>query len=111
MGIHKLEDLPIRNGRMGSSRVLIGPNLMVIWANISSGNHTPAHSHVNEQMTWLITGQMTYRVGDQEPQVILPGSVVHIPPNMEHEVWYTHDCHFCEIFTPPRYDLYQNAAQ
>lgn len=109
--IHQLDKIPIRNGKLGSSQVLSGTNLMMIWANVRAGGYTPAHKHPNEQMTWLTAGRMEYRIGDAPPTMCGPGTVVHIPPNVEHEVWYHEDCRFCEIFTPPRFDLYPAAAK
>lgn len=40
-----------------------------------------------------------------------PGTIIHIPADVEHEVWYREDCRYCEMFSAPRLDLFPAAAR
>jgi quercetin dioxygenase-like cupin family protein len=106
--IHDLNEMPPRIGSKFESKVIAGQGLMSIWVTVAAGTHTPAHQHPNEQVTWLRSGRMRYRIGSDEPVDCGPGSVVHIPGGIEHEVWYVETCQYVEMFAPPRWDLYPN---
>jgi quercetin dioxygenase-like cupin family protein len=104
--IYDLEQMPARIGPKFKSKAIAGQGLMSIWVTVAAGTHTTAHQHPNEQVTWLRSGQMRYRIGDGETVECGPGSVVHIPGGIEHEVWYVETCEYVEMFAPPRWDIY-----
>lgn len=104
--IHDLNQMPPRIRPNFESKVIASDGLMCIWVTVAAGTHTVAHQHPNEQVTWLRSGRMRYRIGDGEPVECGPDSVVHIPGGIEHEVWYVETCHYVEMFAPPRWDLY-----
>jgi quercetin dioxygenase-like cupin family protein len=104
--IYDLNQMPARVRGNFESKVVTGRGLMSIWVTVAAGTHTAAHQHPNEQVTWLRSGHMRYRVGNGELVDCGPGSVVHIPGGIEHEVWYVETCEYVEVFSPPRWDLY-----
>ncbi|TBR29009.1 MAG: cupin domain-containing protein [Reyranella sp.] len=106
---HKLADIPRHQRPSSNSQIVAGKSLMAVWVNVKAGTHIAAHRHPNEQITWLITGRMEYRIADGELTMCEPGTIVHIPADIEHEVWYREDCRYCELFSPPRFDLYPSA--
>jgi quercetin dioxygenase-like cupin family protein len=108
---HDLTIMPVNKRGTFTSQVVSGQSLMAIWIDVQAGTHTATHRHPNEQITWLVAGRMEYRIGDGVPTSCGPGTVVHIPANVEHEVWYREDCRYFEIFSPPRLDLFPAGAR
>ncbi len=47
--------------------------------------HVPEHSHDNEQLGMVLSGSVTFRVGD-ETRELETGGTWRIPPNVPHEV-------------------------
>ena len=43
------------------------------------------HKHPNEQIIYLLTGTLRARVGDEE-RVVEAGEVIHVPPDVVHEI-------------------------
>jgi quercetin dioxygenase-like cupin family protein len=106
---HRLDAIPIHTRPIGTLRVLSGQQSMVFFAKLKAGGHTPAHRHPGEQITWLISGKLRYRLGTGEDRTMRPGEIVLIPGNLEHEAWYVDDCEIAEFHAPPRFDLYPAA--
>jgi unsaturated pyranuronate lyase len=103
-GFHKLADLPLeRVTDQYSRRVLVGDNEMIIWASLKGGSHAASHSHPHEQMFWVTSGRMEFRLGE-ERRVCEPGDLVVVPGGMEHEAWYPVDTDFVTVLSPPRAD-------
>ena len=53
--------------------------------NYPAGTEGKLHSHPNEQIIVVVKGKAKFRVTGEE-KVVVPGEVVHIPANTEHEV-------------------------
>lgn len=107
---HQLDAIPVHRRPTSTTRIVSGQSLMAVWVDVKAGTHIAAHRHPNEQITWLLAGRMEYRIGDGPRTPCDPGTIVHIPADVEHEVWYVQDCRYCEVFCPPRLDLYPAAA-
>jgi quercetin dioxygenase-like cupin family protein len=109
-GFFKQSDLPEQvNKAEMIQKVLTGREGMVVWSKIKASTYTAAHSHPNEQITWVISGRMDFRIADQK-RTCLAGDLIVIPKDVEHEVLYVDECEIIEFFTPPRLDLYPAAA-
>ena len=63
----------------------------------------PEHSHSNEQITKLISGQFELTING-EKVLLTAGSSVIIPPNAVHSGKAITDCHIIDVFTPVRED-------
>ena len=87
-----------------SRRILSGDQGMIVWWSIGAGVHIESHSHANEQIVWLLTGKMDFRLG-AEQRVCLRGDVVVIPSGVEHEAWFPEDTEVIDFFAPPRGDF------
>jgi quercetin dioxygenase-like cupin family protein len=107
--IHRIGDLPVHQIPIGTLQILSGEQSMIFWAKLKAGTHTPAHQHPGEQMTWLVSGRLKYRVGTADIREVAPGEVVLIRGQTEHEAWYVDDCEIVEFHAPPRFDLYPAA--
>ena len=90
-------------------RVLVGDNQMIVWWRMKAGVHAAAHKHPHEQMFWMISGRMDFRLGDQR-RVCGPGDLGVIPGGVEHEAWFPEDTEVIDIFAPPREDFLAGGA-
>jgi quercetin dioxygenase-like cupin family protein len=68
-------------------QMIVGTNLMVARVLLKKGATVPRHSHYNEQVTY-----------------VLEGEVLCIPPHMPHEAVALEDTVDLDIFNPPRQD-------
>jgi quercetin dioxygenase-like cupin family protein len=73
-----------------SRRILSGDQGMIVWWSIGAVVHVEPHSHANEQIVWMLTGKMEFRLG-AEQRVCGRGDVVVIPSGVEHEAWFRED--------------------
>ena len=87
-----------------SRRILSGDQGMVVWWSIGAGVHVEPHNHSNEQIVWLLTGKMEFRLGT-ERRVCGRGDVVVVPTGIEHEAWFHEDTEVIDFFAPPREDF------
>lgn len=108
---HKVDDIPPHKLPIGSLRLLAAQNLMVFWADVDAQTHAPRHAHPNEQITWLLEGRLDFQIADGPLTTCGPGTVVVVPGNTPHEVWYREKCRIVEFFNPPRFDLFPAAQQ
>jgi quercetin dioxygenase-like cupin family protein len=92
-----------------SRRVLTGDQGMVVWWSIKAGAHAEAHRHPHEQLFWVISGRMEFRLGD-EKRVCGPGDLGVIPGGVEHEAWFPEDTEVVDVFAPPREDFAPGAG-
>jgi quercetin dioxygenase-like cupin family protein len=87
-----------------SRRILSGDQGMIVWWSIRAGVHVGPHSHANEQIVWMLTGRMEFRLGT-ERRICSQGDVVVIPGGTEHEAWFREDTEVIDFFAPPRDDF------
>ena len=74
---------------------------MIVWWSIRAGVHVEPHSHANEQIVWMLTGRMEFRLGT-ERRICSQGDVVVIPGGTDHEAWFREDAEVIDFFAPPR---------
>jgi len=87
-----------------SRRVLTGEKEMIVWWSMQAGAHAAAHAHPHEQMFWMISGRMDFRLGT-ERKMCGAGDVGVIPGGVEHEAWFPEDTEVIDVFAPPREDF------
>ncbi len=62
------------------------------------------HRHANEQLGIVVSGSVTFRVGEEE-RALAPGGTWRIPPNVSHEVHAgPNGAVVVDVFAPPRTD-------
>ncbi len=104
-GFHTLASLPLETvTEKISRRVLAGDREMVVWWSMKAGAHAAAHRHPHEQVFWMLSGRMEFRLGD-ERRTCVAGDVGLIPGGVEHEAWFPEDTEVVDIFSPPREDF------
>ena len=86
-------------------RIITGEKEMVVFWRMKAGAHAAAHRHPNEQIFWMLSGKMEFRLGN-EKKTCGPGDVAVIPAGVEHEAWFSEDTEVIDIFSPPREDFY-----
>ena len=84
-------------------QMVVGDQIMVARVLLAKGAHVPLHSHVNEQVTYILDGALKFAIDGKEI-VVRAGEVLTIPSNMPHEAWAVEDTVDLDVFTPPRAD-------
>ena len=90
-------------------RLITGERLMLAHVYLKKGCIVPRHSHHNEQITYILEGELKFWIGEDEGQVVhvKAGEVLHIPPNVPHKAEAIEDTLDVDIFDPPREDWLQ----
>jgi quercetin dioxygenase-like cupin family protein len=87
-------------------RMITGDRLMIAHVYMKQGNIVPAHSHENEQLTYILEGALRFWIGEETPEevVVRAGEVLHIPSNVLHSAEALEDTLDVDVFDPPRQD-------
>ncbi|MFQ5520462.1 MAG: cupin domain-containing protein, partial [Candidatus Methylomirabilia bacterium] len=88
-----------------SRKIVSGEKEMFVFWKMKAGAHAAAHRHPNEQIFYMISGRMDFRLGG-ETRTCGPGAMAVIPAGVEHEAWFPEDTEVVDIFAPPREDFY-----
>lgn len=86
-----------------SRQMIFGESAMLARIFLSRGAIVPRHSHVNEQITWIISGALKLIFDDSEV-VLRDGEFLLIPSNMPHSAEALEDTVDIDVFSPPRQD-------
>jgi len=104
-GYFTLETLPVeRISDTISRRVITGAKEMVVFWSMKAGAHAAAHAHPHEQIFWVLSGRMEFRLG-ADTRTCGPGELGLIPGGVEHEAWFPEDTEVVDVFAPPREDF------
>jgi len=82
---------------------VVGQNIMLARVLLKKGCIVPEHSHVNEQITYVLEGALKFWI-DSKEIVVNAGEVLTIPPNMPHKAEALVDTVDLDVFSPPRAD-------
>jgi quercetin dioxygenase-like cupin family protein len=89
MPFHKWEALPDEvispHYSTATGGTVTGSIIEVGRYRMAGGTGADPHKHPNEQIIYLLKGRLRARVGDEE-SVVEAGGVIHVPPNVIHEV-------------------------
>jgi quercetin dioxygenase-like cupin family protein len=87
-------------------RLITGDRVMLAHVYLDKGCVVPRHSHENEQFTYIISGALRFRLGEngEYEQIVKTGEVLHIPSHLVHEAEALEDTLDMDIFAPPRED-------
>ena len=88
-----------------SRQVVTGKNEMIARVLLKKGAVVPLHSHVSEQITYILEGVLRLWIGEPEEEVTVgPGQFVVIPPWVPHRAEALEDTVDVDIFSPIRQD-------
>ena len=104
VGLEQLEeDQPI--DRLARRR-LFGENMLWAHVRLAAGCHVAQHSHPNEQIAFVISGCVRWRLGaegsaEYREQEVCGGTVVHLPGGFPHGVDAVEDTVILDVLSPP----------
>ena len=84
-------------------QLIVGHEVMLARVLLKKGCIVQLHSHVNEQITYILEGALKFWIDGREI-VVRAGEVLTIPPNMPHKAEAMEDTIDLDIFHPPRAD-------
>lgn len=82
---------------------VVGKNVMLSRIFLQKGSVVPLHHHHNEQISYVLEGELKFWIDDKEI-IVTSGEVLLIPPHMPHQVEALEDTLSLDIFDPPRAD-------
>ena len=82
---------------------VVGRDIMVARVLMKKGCIVPEHSHINEQVTYILEGALKFWIDGREI-VVRAGEVLTIPPNMPHKAEALEETVDLDVFNPPRAD-------
>ena len=80
-----------------------GETMTLGLVEIKAGTSLPAHNHVHEQITYVISGELEMKIGE-ETVLLTPGAVQVIPSNVVHSAIAKSECQLIDVFNPTRDD-------
>lgn len=91
-----------------SRQFVSGTQAMFARIELKKGCLVPTHSHPNEQISYIESGALLFRLGhpEEEEQVhtVRAGEVLVIPGNLPHSAEALEDTVDFDLFAPPRKD-------
>lgn len=84
-------------------QLVVGNQIMLARVLLKKGCVVPRHSHVNEQITYILEGALKFDIEGKEI-VVNAGEVLCIPSNVPHAAVAMEDTVDLDVFTPPRED-------
>ena len=87
-------------------KMVSGGKTTIAQIALKDGFVVPMHSHINEQITQVISGKMRFVFGDEDGNEIVvgPGDVLVIPANLPHEAHVIGDVFETDTWAPRRED-------
>jgi quercetin dioxygenase-like cupin family protein len=102
--LHRWDDIALEKvTEMLSRKIIAGENAMMSQIHLKSGCIVPLHNHEAEQMTYVLSGSMKFKVGGEDVTV-RAGDVLHIPSRLPHQAEALEDTFEMDIFSPIRHD-------
>jgi quercetin dioxygenase-like cupin family protein len=84
-------------------KFISGSKVMLAQIFLKKGCVVVAHSHESEQMTYILSGSLKFRLPDKEVTVN-EGDVLNIPSGVEHSAVALEDTLDLDVFSPVRED-------
>ena len=83
-------------------RPVTSESVMTNFVTFEPNAPAPMHHHYEQQIAIVLSGELTFTVGDQT-RVMRAGDLVVIPPHVPHGgVGGPEGCEVIDVFTPPR---------
>lgn len=105
-----LQDLPVEVLAPGISRQVIhGTQTTFSRWELKAGTSIPLHHHVNEQITWILSGRAEV-VSAGISHALVAGDMMVFAPNVEHAFTMLEDTVAIDFFSPARQDWIAGTA-
>jgi quercetin dioxygenase-like cupin family protein len=100
----KWSEVPMENVTPVIARQIVtGAQAMAGMITLQKGSHVPKHSHVSEQLTYVIEGALRFVIEGREI-LVSAGEILVIPAWVEHEATAVELTRELDIFSPIRQD-------
>ncbi len=97
-------DVPLEQVNEHLSRRLVsGEREMVAQITLKKGCVVPEHAHESEQITYVMTGALQFRIGGEEI-IVRDNEVLHIPSHVPHAAVALEETFELDVFSPIRQD-------
>ena len=101
--VHRWDEIALEKvTEMISRKVISGDRTTLTQVYFKKGALVPRHSHLSEQMTYVLQGVLRYLVGAEEV-VVREGEVLHVPATVAHQAEALEDTFVLGVFSPPRH--------
>lgn len=101
MEISNLKTIEVIKGFQG--KFFHTNSFTVAFWEIEAGSVLPEHSHIHEQTTQVLEGQLEMTINGVT-QILKPGEIYNIAPNIKHNGKALTNCKVTDIFYPVRED-------
>ncbi len=99
---HSVESTPEKEIFPGwFGRMIHGEKMTVAYYRAAAGSHFPKHSHLHEQVSNVLEGELEITIGD-ETRICRAGEVAVIAPNTIHYGQALTDVRVIDVFSPVR---------
>ncbi|EGQ9295353.1 TPA: cupin domain-containing protein [Vibrio parahaemolyticus] len=100
------QDIPMEDLGEGISRKVLAhsDNMMSVEVHFEEGAIGTMHSHPHEQLTYVLSGEFEFTIGD-EKKVVKTGDTMYKEPNIEHGCVCLKAGVLIDTFTPMRKDF------
>ncbi len=101
---HSFNTMPVEQLSPSFGRQYVyGQEAMLARIQVAKGCAVPEHHHVNEQISFILSGSMRFVLGGEE-RIVRAGEVLVIPSNLPHSGEALEDMIGFDVFAPPRAD-------
>ncbi|WP_111640212.1 cupin domain-containing protein [Marinomonas shanghaiensis] len=99
-------EVPLEDLGAGVSRKIMAysDNIMTVEVHFEKDAIGPLHSHPHEQLTYVLSGQFEFTIGD-ETKIVGPGDTLYKKPNVMHGCRCLEPGILLDNFTPVRKDF------
>ena len=99
-----LSDIPVKQTIPGFlGKMVHGDSSSLVFWDIKQGHASPEHHHVNEQITYIMEGELEMVIGG-EKMLLTTGCFHVIPSHVPHSAYAITDCKVIDSFAPARDD-------
>ena len=105
------DDIPVEElTPLIGRRLITSDKMMLAHVYLKKGAIVPAHDHINEQFTYVLSGTLRFWIGEHADAPgdtytdVGAGDVLVIPSNVRHRAEALEDTLDVDIFNPPRQD-------
>ena len=105
MKLHDWRSIPLEQMNPTFARKVIhGTDMTVANLNLLKGGEVPWHSHLNEQLSIVLTGSLRFEFEGGHHFTVNAGQVMEIVPHLPHRVFVLEDSSVLDVFSPVRED-------
>ncbi|ELE2039696.1 cupin domain-containing protein [Vibrio vulnificus] len=100
------QDITLEDLGQGISRKVLAhsDNMMSVEVHFETGAIGSMHSHPHEQLTYVLSGEFEFTIGD-EKKIVKTGDTMYKEPNIEHGCVCLEAGVLIDTFTPMRKDF------